>query len=138
MLNRILGRKPHGRLSEPAMEQALHELAHRLPSLRSAAFVSTDGLMQKMYNPSGQEPDRVAAMAAAGLSLGDRISGELQNGRLAYSAIAGDEGLFATHVIGDGYVLAVNLPADTEIGLATDVLAQVAASLESTLQADMM
>ena len=139
MLNRILRRGPHGRLSDPAMEQALHELAHRLPGLRSAAVVSSDGLLQRMYNPFGkEEPDRISAMAAAGLSLGERISGELRNGRLAYSAIAGDQGLFVSHLVGNNHVLAINLPADTEISIAIDALAQVAATLDSTLQTDAM
>ena len=132
MLSKLFGRKQHGQIPASALEQILREVARRLPSLRWAAIVSVDGLIQEMYDPFGKtERDRVAAMASAALSLGERISHELQHGQLTYSDIAGDEGLFIVHSIGQEYTLAVGLPVGTEIGTAIDALMQAVTALVS-------
>lgn len=132
MLNKLFGRKPHGQIPASALEQTLREVARKLPDLRWAAVVSTDGLIQEMYDPFGKtEPDRVAAMAAAAFSLGERIAHELYHGQLTYSVIAGDEGLFIAHSIEREYTLAVSLPAGTEIGTAIDALTQAVTALMS-------
>jgi predicted regulator of Ras-like GTPase activity (Roadblock/LC7/MglB family) len=132
MLNKLFGRKPPGHIPALALERTLREVARGLPDLRWAAIVSTDGLIQEMYDPFGKtEPDRVAAMATAAFSLGERIAHELRHGQLTYSAIAGDEGLFIAHAIGREYTLAVSLPVGTEIGTATDALTQAVTALMS-------
>ena len=132
MLNRILGRKQPDRIPTEEQERALREVAHKLPDLRWAAIVSADGLVQTIYNPFGrQDADRVSAMTAAALSLGERITTELRHGHLAYTVVAGDEGTFAGHLVGEGYVLVVSLPVEAEIGAAIEVLAQAASALET-------
>jgi predicted regulator of Ras-like GTPase activity (Roadblock/LC7/MglB family) len=132
MLNKLFGRKPHGHIPASALEQTLREVARGLPDLRWAAIVSVDGLIQEMYNPFGKtEPDRVAAMALAAISLGERIAHELHHGQLTYSVIAGDEGLFVAHSVGQEYTLATSLPVGTGIGTAIDTLTQAVATLVS-------
>jgi predicted regulator of Ras-like GTPase activity (Roadblock/LC7/MglB family) len=132
MLNKLFGRKPHGDISTLALEQTLRKVARGLPDLRWAAVVSADGLIQEMYDPFGKtEPDRVAAMAAAAFSLGERIAHELHHGQLTYSAIAGDEGLFIAYSIGREYTLAVSLPVGTGIGTAINALTQAVTALMS-------
>ena len=134
MLARFLGRKPRGQVSEAALEQALSEIARRMPDLHWAAVVSVDGLVRKMYDPFGKaEPDRTSAMAAAALSLGERISHELRHGGLTYAVIAGDQSLFITYPIGDAFVLALSLPAEAEVGTVIDRLTQTRAGFASAL-----
>jgi predicted regulator of Ras-like GTPase activity (Roadblock/LC7/MglB family) len=53
----------------------------RLPE-SSPAVVSVDGLIMVSALPTGVEEERVSAMSAAMLSLGERISGELGRGLL--------------------------------------------------------
>jgi predicted regulator of Ras-like GTPase activity (Roadblock/LC7/MglB family) len=134
MLSRLFGHKSRGKPNAPALEQALRAVAHEMPGLRYAAVVSADGLVQAMVDPFGKaNADRASAMAAAALSLGGRISGELQHGQMAYTAIVGKDGTFIVYLIGEGYALALDLPAETEVGAAIEALAQVADTLRSAL-----
>jgi predicted regulator of Ras-like GTPase activity (Roadblock/LC7/MglB family) len=139
MLSRIFGRKLPDRIPIEEQERALREIARKLPDLRWAAIVSVDGLVQTIYNPFGkQDADRVSAMTAAAISLGERITTELRHGHLAYAVVTGDEGIFAGHLVGEGYVLAIGLPADTEIGAVIEVLAQAASALETASFTDVI
>jgi predicted regulator of Ras-like GTPase activity (Roadblock/LC7/MglB family) len=139
MLNRILGRKQPDRIPTEEQERALREIACKLPDLHWAAIVSADGLVQTIYNPLGkQDADRVSAMTAAALSLGARITVELRHGHLTYTVVAGDEGVFAGHLVGEGYVLAVGLPAEGKVSAAIEVLAQAASALETASFTDVM
>jgi predicted regulator of Ras-like GTPase activity (Roadblock/LC7/MglB family) len=137
MLNKLFGRKQHPQIPDSALEQTLREVARRLPDLRWAAIVSADGLIQEMYDPFGKaERDRAAAMTAAAFSLGERISSELRHGQMTYSVIAGNEGPFVVHSIGQEYTLAVSLPVGTEIGAAIQTLTQAVTALTSAYYAD--
>jgi predicted regulator of Ras-like GTPase activity (Roadblock/LC7/MglB family) len=126
----FFGRRQRGQITSLALEQTLRQVARSLPDLRWAAVVSPDGLLHMMYDPFGREKiDRASAMAAAGFSLGERISKELRLGRLVYSVIAGEEGLFLLHSIAGMYVLALSLPAGSDVGAAMGALAQAADTL---------
>jgi predicted regulator of Ras-like GTPase activity (Roadblock/LC7/MglB family) len=138
MLNRLLGREPRRQVSRVALEQALSEMAQGMPNLYWAAVVSVNGDVHTMYDPFGKaEPDRASAMAAAALSLGERISHELRHGDLTYAVIAGDQGLLITYPIGGDLVLALSLPAGVEIGTAIDRLTQARGRFASALHLDM-
>ena len=58
----------------------------------ASAVVSVDGLTMASALPGDVEEDRVAAMSAAMLSLGERISGELGRGGLDEVYIRGEDG----------------------------------------------
>ena len=60
-------------------------------------MLSTDGLMMASMLPAGMDEDRVGAMSAAILSLGDRTSRELARGELEQVLIKGAQGLCAAH-----------------------------------------
>ncbi len=131
MLNKLfgLGRERPEPIPAPVLEQILREAARKLPDLRWAVIITTNGLVQEMYDPFGKtDHDRAAAMTVAALSLGQRISGELGHGQLACSVTAGEGGLFIVQPLGEGYALSVSLPAETEIGAAIDALWQAASS----------
>jgi predicted regulator of Ras-like GTPase activity (Roadblock/LC7/MglB family) len=134
MLDRFLGRKPRERVSEAALEQVLSEIARRMPNLHWAAIVSVKGLVHTIYDPFAKaDPDRTSAMAAAALSLGQRISHELRHGGLTYAVIAGDQGLFVTYPIGEAFVLALSLPAEAEVDTAIEALTQARPGFASAL-----
>ena len=63
---------------------ALHELQSSVADIQASAIVSVDGLIIASALPSGAGEDRVAAMSAAMLSLGERIAQELGRGVLAH------------------------------------------------------
>ena len=59
------------------MVDRLRELQASSPDIEASAIVSVDGLTIASALPQGVEEDRVSAMSAAMLSLGERIANEL-------------------------------------------------------------
>src|SRR5690606_10174370 len=59
------------------MVDRLRELQSGAPDITASAVVSVDGLIMASALPSDAEEDRVSAMSAAMLSLGERIASEL-------------------------------------------------------------
>ncbi|NIQ80071.1 MAG: hypothetical protein GTN93_18680, partial [Anaerolineae bacterium] len=82
------------------MVDELRELQHNSPDVEGAAVVSVDGLPLASLLPPGVEEERVAAMSAAMLSLGDRIAGELGRGYLNQVYIRGESGFAILMEIG--------------------------------------
>ena len=64
------------------MVDRLRELQASSPDIEASAIVSVDGLTIASALPQGVEEDRVSAMSAAMLSLGERIASELGRGSL--------------------------------------------------------
>jgi len=56
------------------MVDRLRDLQSRTPDVEASAIVSVDGLIIASSLPAGVEEDRVSAMSAAMLSLGERIA----------------------------------------------------------------
>ena len=67
--------------------------------------------------PGEVEEDRVAAMSAAMLSLGERIAGELGRGVLDQVYIKGEEGYVILMSVGDEAVLTVLARKGAKLGL---------------------
>ena len=59
------------------MVERLRNMQAAAPDIEASAVVSVDGLIMASALQQGVEEDRVSAMSAAMLSLGERISGEL-------------------------------------------------------------
>ena len=74
------------------MNHVLRGLVSNTPDLQGAAAVSMDGLILASVLPAGTDEDRVSAMAAALLSLGERTAQELQRGTLEQVYVKGDQG----------------------------------------------
>src|SRR6478735_9100850 len=81
---------PVGRSSR--LDQVLTALLSTAPELEAAAVVSFDGLPMASALPHGMDEDRVAAMSAALLSLGERASQGLGRGELSQVYIEGSNG----------------------------------------------
>ena len=64
------------------MVRHLKALQMNTPDIEASAVVSVDGLIMASQLPADVEEDRVSAMSAAMLSLGDRIANELKRGQL--------------------------------------------------------
>lgn len=60
--------------------------------VQGAALVTPDGLPLATTLPGGMDEERVAAMSAAMLSLGERIGGELARGQIDRIYVEGDSG----------------------------------------------
>jgi len=67
--------------------------------------------------PTGIEEDRVAAMSAAMLSLGERIASELGRGGLDEVYVKGQSGYVVLRAVGEEAVLTVLARQQTKLGL---------------------
>lgn len=74
------------------MIEALRELQVNTPDIEGAAVISADGLPMASSLPAGVEEERVAAMSAAMVSLGDRIASEMGRGYLEQVYVRGENG----------------------------------------------
>jgi predicted regulator of Ras-like GTPase activity (Roadblock/LC7/MglB family) len=99
------------------MVERLRSLQVSAPDIEASAVVSVDGLIMASALPAEVEEDRVSAMSAAMLSLGERIAGELGRGGLEQVYIKGDSGFIVLSSVGDEAVLTALARQDAKLGL---------------------
>jgi uncharacterized protein len=95
----------------------LRELHASSPDTEASAVVSLDGLSMASALPPGVEEERVAAMSAAMLSLGERISNELGRGSLEQVYIKGEKGYVVLMAVGQEAVLTALAREQAKLGL---------------------
>ncbi|HKY83413.1 MAG TPA: roadblock/LC7 domain-containing protein [Anaerolineales bacterium] len=95
----------------------LRELQTNTTDVEASAVVSVDGLIIASSLPGGVEEDRVSAMSAAMLSLGERIAGELGRGGLDEVYIHGSSGYVLLTGAGTEAVLTVLAREQARLGL---------------------
>jgi predicted regulator of Ras-like GTPase activity (Roadblock/LC7/MglB family) len=95
----------------------LKEMQAATPEIEASAVVSVDGLIMASALPVDVEEDRVSAMSAAMLSLGERIATELRRGVLDQVYIHGDNGYVLLSAVGDEAVLTTLARQDAKLGL---------------------
>lgn len=99
------------------MVDRLRDLQASSPDIEASAVVSVDGLTIASALPQGVEEDRVAAMSAAMLSLGERIASELGRGSLDQVYIKGVEGYVVLMSVGEEAVLTALAREQAKLGL---------------------
>jgi len=99
------------------MIDRLRYLQTSTPEIEASAIVSVDGLIIASALPASVEEDRVSAMSAAMLSLGDRIAGELGRGLLNQVYVRGDRGYVILMSVGEDAVLTVLARKGAKLGL---------------------
>jgi predicted regulator of Ras-like GTPase activity (Roadblock/LC7/MglB family) len=99
------------------MSERLRDLQASSPDVEASAVISFDGLTIASALPENVEEDRVAAMSAAMLSLGERISGELGRGNLDQVYIRGENGFMVLMAVGSEAVLTVLARKQAKLGL---------------------
>ncbi len=87
-----------------------------VPGVEGAALVSLDGLMISSALPESEQ-ERVAAISAALLSLGEKATNELDRGLLLEIYVKGDKGYTLMTSVGDTALLLVLAKADAQLGL---------------------
>ncbi len=97
--------------------ERLRDMQASSPSIEASAVISTDGLTIASALPISVEEDRVAAMSAAMLSLGERIASELGRGSLDQVYIKGSNGYVILMSIGTEAVLTALAGEDAKLGL---------------------
>jgi predicted regulator of Ras-like GTPase activity (Roadblock/LC7/MglB family) len=99
------------------MVDRLRDMRSLSSDVEASAVVSTDGLIIASDLPATSEEDRVSAMSAAMLSLGERISTELGRGQLDQVYIRGAEGYVLLMPAGEEAVLTILARREAKLGL---------------------
>ena len=97
--------------------ERLRDMRASSPDIEASAVVSVDGLTIASDLPATTEEDRVSAMSAAMLSLGERIASELGRGGLDQVYVRGDNGYVLLNAVGEEAVLTVLARRDAKLGL---------------------
>lgn len=111
------------------MVARLRDLRISTTDIEASAVVSVDGLIIASDLPADVEEDRVSAMSAAMLSLGERIAGELGRGTLDQVYIRGDNGYVILMSVGEEAVLTALARQDAKLGLVFLDMRRAAADL---------
>ena len=99
------------------LQQILNDLNGSTADIEASALISTDGLMMASALPQGMDEDRVGAMTAALLSLGDRAAKELARGSLQRILLQGERGFVILSASGTEAVLTVLAKQNAKLGL---------------------
>ena len=99
------------------MVDRLREMQVSSPDIEASAIVSVDGLSIASALPQEIEEDRVSAMSAAMLSLGERIASELGRGELEQVYIKGESGFVVLMAVGEEAVLTALASEKAKLGL---------------------
>ena len=102
-------------MREEMLKSILSELNGTSADIQASAAISTDGLVMASILPKDMDEDRICAMAAAMLSLGDRTSHELGRGDLEQVLVKGQH----------GYVLMTHAGPDTAVTVVTKTSARL-------------
>ncbi|PKN92714.1 MAG: hypothetical protein CVU44_13730 [Chloroflexi bacterium HGW-Chloroflexi-6] len=99
------------------MVDRLRAMQASASDIEASAVVSVDGLIMASALQQGAEEDRVSAMSAAMLSLGERIASELGRGGLEQVYIKGNNGFIVLIAVGDEAVLTALARQEGKLGL---------------------
>lgn len=99
------------------LNSILSDLNGSSADIEASAVLSTDGLMMASLLPAGMDEDRVGAMSAAMLSLGDRTAEELARGALEQVLIKGNNGYILMTHAGNDAVVSILAKPNARLGL---------------------
>ena len=99
------------------LNDALRQLLEKTPDIDAAAVVSLDGFVMASALPDDYEEDRLGAMSAALLSLGERTASELGRGELAQVFVEGTQGYVFLLAAGEDAVLNAIVKRGSKLGL---------------------
>jgi predicted regulator of Ras-like GTPase activity (Roadblock/LC7/MglB family) len=99
------------------LARALDEFLATSPDIEAAAVVSADGLPMASALPPHVEEDRLAAMSAAILTLGERASFGLGKGGLQQVFVEGEYGYVVLMAAGENAVLVAVTSQGAKVGL---------------------
>lgn len=104
-------------MREEMLKSVLSDLNGTSADVEASAVISTDGLTMASMLSSSMDEDRVGAMSAAMLSLGDRTAAELSRGELEQVMVKGENGYILLIHAGRDAVLTVIARREAKLGL---------------------
>jgi uncharacterized protein len=118
------------------LDHVLRTLLSQAPEVEAAAVVSFDGLPMASALPAGMDEDRVAAMSAALLSLGERAAQGLGRGDLSQVYVEGEYGTVFLVSADDEAVLVAVGARGAKVGLMLFEVKQAAEAVAVTLRVE--
>ena len=116
------------------LDQILAELVGQVPEIEASAVVSFDGLAMAAALPPNMDEDRVAAMSAALLSLGERAADGLGRGALSQIYVEGENGTVFLVSADDEAVLVAVAARGAKVGLMLFEVRRAAAAVAEALR----
>src|SRR5437763_16969348 len=126
----------HAGIRSARLESALSGLLAQTPEIEAAAVVSFDGLPMASALPATMDEDRVAAMSAALLSLGERAAEGLGRGALSQVYIEGEQGTVFLVSADDEAVLVAVAAKGAKVGMMLYEVRRSAAVVAEVLRAE--
>ncbi len=117
------------------LERALERLLAEAPELEAVAVVSFDGLPMASALPASMDEDRVAAMSAALLSLGERAAEGLGRGGLNQVYIEGEHGTVFLVAAADEAVVVAVAARGAKVGMMLFEVRRAASEVAGVLRA---
>lgn len=118
------------------LDRAIADLLAQAPEVEAAAVVSFDGLPMASALPATMDEDRVAAMSAALLSLGERAAEGLGRGGLNQVYIEGESGTVFLVSAEDEAVLVAVAAKGAKVGMMLYEVRRAADSVATALRID--
>lgn len=113
---------------------ALDEFLATSPDVEAAAIVSADGLPMASALPPDVEEDRLAAMSAALLTLGERAADGLGKGDLSQVFVEGSNGYVVLMQAGEDAVLVAVTSKKTKVGLVLFEMRKAASTIGRVME----
>jgi predicted regulator of Ras-like GTPase activity (Roadblock/LC7/MglB family) len=129
-------RPTHSGFSQAELRQINEALSHLVlesSAIVRATVVTVDGLARGSFPPQAAE-DRISAMSAAMLSLGERICGELGSGEMRYVIVAGAKTLQLLIVLSEDYVLELELRPNVSVDAVLNTIKESTGPLLQALR----
>ena len=115
------------------LARSLDEFLATSPDIEAAAVVSADGLPMASALPPHVEEDRLAAMSAAILTLGERAAFGLGKGGLQQVFVEGEYGYVVLMAAGENAVLVAVTSQGAKIGLLLFEMRRASARVASVM-----
>lgn len=103
------------------------------PDIEALTLVSTDGLPIESVLPTDMEEDRVAAMGAALLSLGERAAEELERGGLEQVVVRAEKGDVILTSVGEDALLLALMSKEAKLGMIFMALKRLVKELKKII-----
>lgn len=111
----------------------LNELHEESMEIEASALSSDDGIMFASHLKVGINEDRMAAMSAAMLSVGDRMVGDLLQGTSDRVMVQSSVGYVIISAVTDELILTVVARPDAKLGMVFHDISNFAKKLRSSL-----
>ena len=103
-------------MKDKAIWDVLQDL-NTTQDINASAVVSVDGLSMVSAFAPGIDEDRIGALSAAMVSLGQRVAKEVLRGRLDHAIVHTDNGYMLFFQVNEEALLVMTTPVNAKLGL---------------------